>query len=184
MEDNNNNNNNNKEKESIDRGLDDLEKGKTHSNEDVKSSIRDKIDFKDKYLRLYAEFENYKKRNSKQLQSLKTSTKFQVIDGLIEVLDDIEISKEKLTETKDEQSLKDWSQGSMLIYDKIFNKLNGLGLEKVNCESGDNFDADIHEAISVVDMGEDFKNKIVQVTKNGYTIDHTVVKYPKVIVGK
>jgi|AntRauTorcE11897_2_1112592.scaffolds.fasta_scaffold45926_1 molecular chaperone GrpE len=175
---------NNKEEDSINKGLDDLEKGKTHSNEDVKSSVKEKIDFKDKYLRLYAEFENYKKRNSKQLESLKTNTKYQIIDGLIDVLDDVEISKQKLDEAKDENSLKDWSQGSILIYDKIFSKLKGLGLNKVSCESGDNFDSDLHEAINVVDMGDDYKDKVVEVVKNGYTIDNTIVKYPKVIVGK
>lgn len=179
------------EKESIERGLNDLKEGKTHSDEEVRSKIKDKInnlDYKDKYLRVYAEFENYKKRKNDQIEFFKSRVKTNLLDGLIDVLDDIEISKENLsdtdTNTDTKKGMKDFLNGTFLIYDKLYSKVKDIGLEKMDCNKGDRFNSDLHEAIGVVDMGEEFKDKIIDITKRGYKIDGNIVKYPKVVVGK
>lgn len=137
-------------------------------------------DYKDKYLRLYAEFDNYKKRNNKQKIQLEVQTKFNVSKSLIDIIDDIELSKGKF----DERSITDWSKGVFLIFDNFKSKLNSMGIEKVECNIGDKFDPNIHEAISIIDNKDYDHGRIVDIVKNGYSINETIVRYPKVIVSK
>lgn len=163
-----------------------IKKGWVEESKEAVLSAMDKYlenshnDYKDKYLRLYAEFDNYKKRNNKQKSQLEVQTKFNVSKSLIDIIDDIELSKEKFGES----SVTDWSKGVFLIFDNFKSKLNSMGIEKVECNIGDKFDPNIHEAISIIDNKDYDHGRIVNIVKNGYSINGTVVRYPKVIVSK
>jgi|AntRauTorcE11897_2_1112592.scaffolds.fasta_scaffold00506_5 molecular chaperone GrpE len=164
-----------------DNDIDESEK-----NKEVILSAMDKYleesqnDYKDKYLRLYADFDNYKKRNSKQKTHLESQIKFDVSKNLIDIMDDIDLSKEKF----DEDSLIEWSDGAIIIFDNLKSKLSDMGIEKIDCEVGDKFDPNKHEAISVVDVDDQDTGKLVHISSSGYSINDTIVRYPKVVVSK
>lgn len=173
------------EKEFKDNGI---KKGWLSESKEIVLSAMDKYlenshnDYKDKYLRLYAEFENYKKRNKKQKDHLEIQTKFNISKSLIDIMDDIELSRGKFDSNN---ITKEWSDGVFLIFDQLNSKLNSMGIKKLNCNIGDKFDSNIHEAISIVEnKDKDLSNKIVDILKDGYVINDTIVRYPKVIVGK
>lgn len=146
----------------------------------MKDLIKINDELNDKYLRLYAEFENYKKRFSNQIKDIKIQTKHSMVGELLDISDDIMISRD-MSDTEDRES---WIEGSLLIYDKIDLYLESMGIESVNCEKGDSFDSEKHDCISVLDVGENEQGKIIDITKRGYSIDGKIVKYPQVVVGK
>ena len=135
---------------------------------------------KDQFLRLFAEFENYKKRTSKERLELYKTASQEVVTALLSVIDDFERA---LTEMKKSEK-KDQLQGIKLIYNKLIDTLQNKGLARMEVSQGDDFDAEIHEAITQIPAPEDkLKGKIVDVVGTGYKLGEKIIRYPKVVVG-
>ena len=134
---------------------------------------------KEKYLRLFAEFENYKKRTSKERLELFKTANQEVITELIPVLDDFERALAELDEN-DEQLA-----GIRLIYNKLSDSLKQQGLTKMEIEPKAVFDAEIHEAITQLPASDEHpKGTIVDVVGAGYKLGDLIIRYPKVVVAQ
>ena len=135
---------------------------------------------KDKFLRLFAEFENYKRRTTKERIELFSTASQDVIKALLPVLDDfdralLEMSKSEATEL---------SKGVELIKNKLYSTLEQKGLELVEVKSGEVFNADGHEAITQIPAPtDDMKGKIIDVIEKGYKLGDKVIRFPKVVIG-
>lgn len=135
---------------------------------------------KDKYLRMFSEFDNYKKRVAKERIELIDSASADTIKKLLPVLDDIDRANEMMDKATDVQAVKD---GCNLIFDKIKGILTSCGLAEMET-TGEDFDADKHEAITQLPVAsEDQKNKIIDTTKKGYTLNGKIIRYAQVVVG-
>ena len=136
---------------------------------------------KDKFLRLFAEFENYKRRTSKERIELFKTANQEVITAMLPVLDDFDRALNEINKAKDKNLLK----GVELIHNKFKETLKSKGLEAMDVKQGDDFDPDIHEAITQVPApSEKLKGKIVDVVERGYKLGERIVRFPKVVTGK
>jgi molecular chaperone GrpE len=136
---------------------------------------------KDKYLRLFAEFENFKRRTSKERIELFKTANQEVMSAMLPVLDDFDRAMNEIKKAKDKNLLK----GVELIYNKFKETLVNKGLEAMNVKAGDVFDADMHEAITQIPAPSDkLKGKIVDVVERGYKLGEKIIRYPKVVTGK
>lgn len=136
---------------------------------------------KDKYLRLFAEFENYKKRTSKERLELFKTAGQEVIQSILPVLDDFDRALKELAKSEDNPL----TEGMNLIHSKLKETLKNKGLEPMNVQAGDAFDADLHEAITQIPApSEEMKGKIIDVVEMGYTLGEKIIRYPKVVTGK
>ncbi len=136
---------------------------------------------KDKFLRLFAEFENYKRRTSKERMELFKTANQEVMAALLPVLDDFDRAMIEIRKAKDKNLLK----GVELIHNKFSETLKNKGLEPMKVEAGDSFDADVHEAITQVDAPSDkLRGKIVDVVERGYKLGEKIIRYPKVVTGR
>lgn len=136
---------------------------------------------KDKFLRLFAEFENYKKRTSKERIELYKTANQELMIVLIPILDDFERGVAEITKVKDKNLLK----GIELIQNKFKATLKQKGLEAIIVKSGDIFDADQHEAITIIPAPKpELKGKIVEVIEKGYKLGDKIIRFPKVITGQ
>ena len=136
---------------------------------------------KEKYLRLFAEFENFKKRTAKERLDLFKTANQEVITSLIPVLDDFK--RAVLQIEKDINGFD--KKGIELIYNKFNDSLRSNGLEEVKVEVGDVFNPDLHEAISQIKAtNENQKGKIIDVIELGYKLGEKTIRYPKVVVGQ
>jgi molecular chaperone GrpE len=135
---------------------------------------------KDKFLRLFAEFENYKRRTTKERIELFSTASQDVIKSLLPVVDDfdralLEMSKSKATEL---------SKGVELIRNKLISTLEHKGLNVIEITKGDLFNADDHEAITQIPApSNDMKGKIIDVIEKGYKLGDKVIRFPKVVIG-
>ena len=137
---------------------------------------------KDKFLRLFAEFENYKKRTTKERIELFKTAGQEVMTSLLPVIDDFERALSHIKEDKESEELK---KGVLLIYNKFYNTLEQKGLSKIETEAGDVFDAEIHEAITQIPAPtEDMKGKIIDCVEKGYKLGDKIIRYPKVVIGQ
>ena len=136
---------------------------------------------KEKYLRLFAEFENFKKRTAKERLDLFKTANQEVITSLIPVLDDF-----KRAVLQIEKDLKEFDKkGIELIYNNFNDSLKSNGLEETKVEVGDVFNPDLHEAISQIKAtNENQKGKIIDVIELGYKLGEKIIRYPKVVVGQ
>ena len=136
---------------------------------------------KDKFIRLFAEFENYKRRTSKERLELFKTANQEVLLALLPVMDDFDRGLIEIRKSEDELLLK----GVELIYDKLKNTLNSKGLEEVEVKAGDIFNADFAEAITQIPApSPNFKGKIVDVLEKGYKLGDKIIRYPKVVIGQ
>ena len=136
---------------------------------------------KDKHLRLFAEFENYKKRTSKERIELFRTAGQEVLQALLPVLDDFDRANKEIEKSED----KAVKEGVTLIYNKFKDILKSKGLEEVEVKAGDTFDAEIHEAVTQIPAPtDDLKGKIVDVVEKGYKLGDKIIRYPKVVTGK
>ncbi len=135
---------------------------------------------KDRYLRLFAEFENYKRRTSKERIELFKTASHDVMVALLPVLDDFDRALKELEKSDDTLF-----QGVQLIRNKFFETLKQKGLGLIDIEPGTTFDADQHEAITQIPAPtEDMKGKIIDVIEKGYTLGEKIIRYPKVVIGQ
>jgi len=137
-------------------------------------------DFKEKYLRLVAEFDNFRKRTAREkLDTIQTASK-DVIVSLLEVMDDADRAQQPLAGSSESDEIK---KGILLVFNKLRNILQTKGL-KVMDAKGKEFDPDLHEAIAEVDAGKGMKGKVVDVVQNGYYLNDKIIRFAKVVVGK
>ncbi len=137
---------------------------------------------KDKFMRLFAEFENYKRRTSKERIDLFKTASQDVIVAMLPILDDFERALLHIEEDKEAEEMR---KGVLLIYNKLLNTLNQKGLQVIELSAGDTFDADVHEAITQIPAPEEgLKGKIVDVVEKGYKLGEKIIRYPKVVIGK
>lgn len=137
---------------------------------------------KDKFLRLFAEFENYKRRTSKERVELFKTASEDVMVSLLPVLDDFERALMHINEDKEAEELR---KGVELIYQKLLSNLEQKGLSKIEVNSGDVFNADDHEAVTQIPApSDDMKGKIIDVIERGYKLGDKVIRFPKVVIGQ
>ena len=136
---------------------------------------------KDKYLRLFAEFDNYKKRTIREKLDLMKSAAQDTMSGLLPVLDDFDRAKQSHDK---EDSDEVFSEGVLLVYNKLNSVLTNLGLSTMET-NGEVFDPELHEAITEIPApSEDMKGKIIDTIEKGYTLKDKIIRHAKVVVGK
>ena len=171
----------------FDINADDALSGSTHLNEPVEEeSALEKLkgelkEAGDKYLRLAAEFDNFKRRNAKERVELIQTAGRDVITDLLEVIDDYDRAQKQLESSDDVEQIK---EGVSLIFNKLKNKLQAKGLkpmESINKE----FNPDLHEAITEIPApSEDLKGKVLDEVVKGYYLNDKLIRHAKVVVGK
>lgn len=136
---------------------------------------------KDKFLRLFAEFENYKKRTTKERLDLFRTGNKELMSALLPVLDDFERAMAEIERAKDDALF----EGVNLIFIKFKSILESKGLIEAEAKAGDVFDPEIHQAITQIPApSKDLKGKIIDVTEKGYKLGDTYLRFPKVVVGQ
>lgn len=136
---------------------------------------------KDKFLRLFAEFENYKKRTSRERIELFKTASQELMTALLPILDDFDRGLSEIKKAKDKELFK----GMQLINDKFKNTLVQKGLTEIEVKSGDDFDAEVHDAITQIPAPNDqLKGKIVEAIEKGYKLGDRIIRHPKVVVGQ
>lgn len=149
----------------------------------VEEKLQDQVkQEKDKFLRLFAEFENYKRRTSKERIELFATASEDVMKTLLPILDDFERALTHIEEDKEAEELR---KGVLLIYQKLVKTLEQKGLKAIVIEKGDNFNADNHEAITQIPApSDDLKGKIIDVVEKGYQLGDKIIRFPKVVIGQ
>ena len=138
-------------------------------------------EWKDKYLRLVAEFDNFRKRNAKErLELIQTAGK-DVIVSLLDVLDDSESAQKQLETSNDAAASK---EGVLLVFNKLRNTLQSRGLKPMN-STGQEFNPDLHEAITEIPApSKQLEGKVVDEVQKGYYLNDKIIRFAKVVVGK
>ena len=135
---------------------------------------------KDKFLRLFAEFENYKRRTAKERMELFKTANQEVLLAVLPVLDDFDRAMVEIKKSEDDILTK----GVELIYEKLKTTLVTKGLEEVEIKTGDIFNADFAEAITQIPApSPNLKGKIVDVIEKGYKLGDKIIRFPKVVIG-
>lgn len=136
---------------------------------------------KDKFLRLFAEFENFKRRTAKERIDLFKTANQDVLQAMLPVMDDFDRALIEIRKSEDQIMLR----GVELIQEKLKNTLISKGLEEVAVKAGDIFDADFAEAITQIPApSPNFKGKIVDVIEKGYKLGDKIIRFPKVVIGQ
>lgn len=136
---------------------------------------------KDKFLRLFAEYDNFKKRTTKERIELFKTANQEVLQSMLPVLDDFDRAMAEILKSEDESLIK----GIELIHEKLKSTLVSKGLEVVELKAGDVFDADFAEAITQIPApSDDLKGKIVDVLEKGYKLGDKIIRFPKVVLGQ
>ena len=160
----------------------------TKEQEAAQPSVEEQLTAKlaeanDKYIRLAAEFDNYRRRVAKEKLDLISTAGEDVIKGLLPVLDDCERALQVLENSTDSEAAKAAKEGTELIYNKLMGYLKSKGLAPIEAV-GKELDTDFHEAVAQFPVQEaDKKNKIFDVTQQGYTLNGKVIRFAKVVVG-
>lgn len=136
---------------------------------------------KDKYLRLFAEFENFKKRNIKERMALISSASQDTLSSLLPILDDFDRAKKS---AEDDANDEVFPEGVNLVYQKLYKTLENKGLNKMDT-NGELFDPEIHEAITKIPAPNDeMKGKIMDTIEPGYKLNDKIIRHAKVVVGE
>ncbi len=135
----------------------------------------------DKFLRLFAEFENYKKRTSRERMELFKTAGQEVISSLLPVMDDLDRALKEISKSEDKELFK----GVELIDNKLRETLKSKGLEEIEVKQGDGFDPEVHDAITQVPAPDKkMKGKVLDVVEKGYRLGDRIIRHPKVVVGQ
>ena len=135
---------------------------------------------KDQYIRLFAEFENYKKRTLKEKMEFAQYANQNMMTSMLAILDDFERALKEIAKSGDENQLR----GVELIYQKFKNTLIEKGLKTIEVKPGDDFNVDYHEAITQIPApSEELKGKIVDIVETGYQLHDKVIRFAKVVMG-
>ncbi|SFN87149.1 molecular chaperone GrpE [Bizionia echini] len=168
--------------ESVDEQIKDINENSSEDTRTVEEQLTEELAHeKDKFLRLFAEFENYKRRTAKERSDLFKTASQDVIVSLLPVLDDFDRAYTEIAKTEEKDLLK----GVELIKNKFRNTLENKGLELMNLQAGDEFNADNHEAITQIPAPNDsLKGKIIDVVEKGYKLGDKIIRFPKVVIGQ
>lgn len=145
---------------------------------EAKEDVETVNEWKDKYIRLYAEFDNYKKRTLKEKAELILNGSEKTINAILPVADDFE--RAMADPSDDPKAIKD---GLELIFKKFEKALDSLGVKKIETQ-GKDFDVDYHEAIAMVPGSDEQKGKVIDCVQTGYTLNDKVIRHAKVAVGQ
>ena len=154
----------------------------SHANQVEDLKLEDQLkEEKDKFLRLFAEFENYKRRTAKERIELFSTASEEVMISLLPILDDFDRASVEIEKDLENETLK----GVLLIKNKLFDSLKSKGLSLVDVKKGDEFNADDHEAVTQIPApSKDMVGKIIDIIEKGYKLGEKVIRYPKVVIGK
>ena len=140
----------------------------------------EQVDYQDKYLRLYAEFDNFRKRTMRERVDLIMTASQDLIEKFLPLLDDFERASKNSSD--DANAMK---EGMKLIHSKLESTLNSKGLKVMDVKAGDDFNVDYHEAITNIPAPTpELKGKIVDVVESGYKLGDKVLRYAKVVIGQ
>ena len=155
---------------------------KTVENQVDEVNLEDQVkEEKDKFLRLFAEFENYKRRTAKERIELFSTASEEVMVSLLPILDDFDRASAEIEKDNDNEIFK----GVLLIKNKLLDSLKSKGLALIEVNKGDEFNADDHEAVTQIPApSKDMEGKIIDVIEKGYKLGEKVIRYPKVVIGK
>jgi molecular chaperone GrpE len=168
---------------------DDSLAGTTHLNDEMTSEEDDKMqqlenqvkETNDKYLRLVAEFDNFRKRTAKERMELTKSAGEDIIRSLLDVVDDSERAAKQLETSEDLALIK---EGINLVFNKLKATLQGRGLKAMDSKEQD-FDVELHEAITEIPAPtEALKGKVLDEVQKGYYLNDKIIRHAKVVVGK
>jgi molecular chaperone GrpE len=149
------------------------------SEDEVAKLKNDLGEAKDKYIRLYSEFDNFRKRTAKEKLEMVQSANEHLLKTLLPVVDDFERAEKSFRERDDKEL-----EGFFLIYNKFKKVLEQTGVKVMELGPGSDFNADLHEAITQIPApDEKLKGKIVDVIEKGYLINEKVIRFAKVVVG-
>ncbi|MGF1636600.1 MAG: nucleotide exchange factor GrpE [Cyclobacteriaceae bacterium] len=141
----------------------------------------DLAESKEKYLRLYSEFDNYRKRTAREKADLIVNANEGMLTALLPIVDDFERALAANEDQTDPAILK---EGFTLISNKMRNTVEQKGLKIMKIDKGDDFDADIHEAVAQMPVEEqDLKGKIIDIVEKGYYLNEKVIRFAKVVIG-
>jgi molecular chaperone GrpE len=151
------------------------------TTEEEEPDLKEKFDsLNDKYLRLYSDFDNYRRRSLKDIGDIRKNASEDVIVKLLPILDDFERAITAFDSSENSKGLKD---GIILIFNKFMSVLSGTGLEQMKTV-GEPFNTDFHEAITSIEVSDTgMKNKVVDEIEKGYLLNGKVIRYAKVVVG-
>jgi molecular chaperone GrpE len=155
------------------------------SSSKLKKELEEKTEelavLKDKYLRLFAEFDNFKKRTSKEKLDLIKTASEHLLEVLLPVLDDFDRAKKS---ADDENTTEEFSEGVSMVYTKLYSVLKARGLNEME-STGQAFDPELHDAITEIPApAEDMKGKIIDTIEKGYLLHDKIIRHAKVVVGK
>jgi molecular chaperone GrpE len=159
----------------------DTDNGSAPGEDDLSAAKKELDESKDKYLRLYSEFENFRRRTAKErLELIKTAGE-DVLGSLIPVVDDFERAKKSIDGLEVEASVK---EGIDLIYNKLVKVLDQKGLKAMEVEKGHEFNPELHEAVTQFPApDESLKGKVIDVLEKGYVLGDKVIRFAKVVTG-
>jgi molecular chaperone GrpE len=150
--------------------------------EEMEQLKTDNAELKDKYIRMVAEFDNYRKRTAKERQEYAKIASKNVVMAIIPALDDFYRAVKVADDTDNTEQVPD---GMKLLFDKLSNSLEVQGLKKMDSEAGTNFDPELHSAIAKIPAPSDeMKGKIVDTAESGYYLNDKIIRHAKVIVGQ
>lgn len=139
-------------------------------------------DINDKYLRLYSEFDNFRKRTNKERLELYKTAGEDIFAALLPILDDFSRAQKAVEEKEDFESYK---EGMKLIHQKLMNTLQNKGLKPIESAIGKDFDVNFHEAITKIPAPEKkLKGKVIDEVEKGYMLNEKVIRYTKVVIGE
>ena len=154
-----------------------LNEGNDEEIEKLQSEIQEQ---KDKYLRLMAEFDNFKRRTAKEKEELRQTGGKDIVQSLLVVLDDVDRASKQLDTTTDVNLLK---EGISLIFNKLRAIMQQKGLKAMDAVNQE-FNPDLHEAITEIAATEDMKGKVIDMVEPGYYLNDRLIRHAKVVVGK
>jgi molecular chaperone GrpE len=152
------------------------------TKKDIEKALKEELQQeKDKFLRLFAEFENYKKRTTRERIELYSTANQELMTALLPILDDFDRGLVELKKSADDHVL----EGIKLIYNKLNNTLEQKGLKRIAIKQGDVFDVDFQEAITQIPApSKKLKGKVIDVIEKGYKLNEKVIRYAKVVIGQ
>ena len=145
-------------------------------NEEAKNELNAE---KEKFLRLFAEYENFKRRTAKERLELFSTASEEVMVALLPILDDFDRASNAI------ENENELVTGFVLIKNKLLDTLKSKGLSEFDVNIGDKFNADVHEAVTQIDAtSKKMKGKIIDILEKGYKLGNKIIRYPKVVIGK
>lgn len=157
-----------------------VEEQTTPADNDTDKPAKELAEMKDKYVRLYSDFENFRRRTSKEKLDYLKSANEDLMVALLPVLDDFERALKFSGDEKDTNTAR---EGLQIVYNKLYKTLEHKGLKPMNAQ-GQSFDADLHEAITQIPSPTpDLKGKVVDEVEKGYLLNEKVIRFAKVVIG-